>query len=192
MLAVLWGTDKAPGHHAYTDHYARHLRPMRRSARAVLEIGIGEYDDPFLGGNSLRMWRSYLPNATIYGVDIYEKRFDPEPRLVTLQADQSDPASLRRIFDTCATFDVIVDDGSHVGSDIITSFSVLFPSLRVGGLYVIEDLETAYWPDHGGGPPGTAGTAVALVQSLIDEVNVGPRPVAAVHAYNNIVFIEKG
>jgi hypothetical protein len=38
-LAVLWGTDKAPGHHGYTRYYARHLH--RRSVRCVLEIRSG-------------------------------------------------------------------------------------------------------------------------------------------------------
>ena len=37
-----------------------------------------------------------------------------------------------------------VDDGSHIASDIPASFKILFPAVRHGGWYVIEDLETAY------------------------------------------------
>ena len=74
-LGILWGTDKACGHHGYTSYYARHLRAKRRVITCVLEIGIGGYRDPSGGGNSLRMWRSYFPRATIYGLDLYAKRF---------------------------------------------------------------------------------------------------------------------
>jgi hypothetical protein len=30
-----------------------------------------------------------------------------------------------------------------------------------------------------------------MVKELLDSVNIGPRPVASVHAYPSIVFIEK-
>lgn len=58
-------------------------------------------------------------------------------------------------------------------------------------MYVIEDMATAYNPHYGGGPPGHPGTSVALVKSLIDDVNIDPRVVAAVHVYEQIAFIEK-
>ena len=189
-LAILWGTDKALGYHGYTSHYARHLRPRRRAVRCVLEIGIGGYEDATSGGNSLRMWRSYFPKATIYGLDIHQKRLD-EPRIVALQGDQSDAQSLLGAIAECPPFDLIVDDGSHIASHIVTSFNALFPTLNPGGVYVIEDLETAYWQEYGGGPPDTPGTAVALVKALLDDLNVGPRPVAAIHAYPNLAVIEK-
>lgn len=191
-LAMLWGTDKAPGYHGYTRHYARHLRDRRRSVKCVLEIGIGDGADPRAGGNSLRMWRNYFPRATIYGVDLYEKWLDSEARIATLKADQSDPTALRLAVNQCPAFDLVIDDGSHVGSHIITAFEVLFPLVRLGGYYAIEDLETSYLPAYDGGPPGTSDTAAALAKSLLDDVNVGPRPIAAVHAYRGLVLIEKG
>jgi demethylmacrocin O-methyltransferase len=188
VLGVIWGTDKARSQHAYTPHYARHLKRRRRQIQAVLEIGIGGYDWAD-GGNSLLMWRSYFPNATIYGLDIHEKRID-EPRIVTLQGDQSDPDSLLAAVQGCPPFDLIVDDGSHIGSHIITTFETLLPLLKPGGLYAIEDMETAYWPDHGGGPPGTPGTSVSLVKGLLDDVNRGGR-VAEVHCYHQLAIITK-
>ena len=61
MLATANGTDK--NHiHRYTQHYARHLAPYRKRRVNLLEIGIGGYDevrgdfdDPTLGGGSLRI-----------------------------------------------------------------------------------------------------------------------------------------
>jgi hypothetical protein len=187
-LAVLWGTDKALGHHGYTRYYARHLN--RRSVGCVLEIGIGENQDPARGGNSLLMWRSYFPNATVYGLDLHKKRLD-EPRIVAIQADQSDPASLERAVAGCPPFDLVVDDGSHVASHVATSFETLFPKVKPGGFYAIEDLVFAYMRDYGGGPPGTRGTAVDLAKGLVDHVNIGPRPIAAVYAYPGLALIER-
>lgn len=190
-LALLWGTDKALGHHGYTRHYARHLRRRRRSVECVLEIGIGDEADPRAGGNSLRMWRNYFPHATIYGLDLYEKWLDTEARITALKADQSDPDALRLAVAGCPAFDLVVDDGSHVGSHVITTFDVLFPMLKPGGYYAIEDLETAYQEAYGGGRRGAPATAAALSKELLDDVNVGPRPIAAVHAYPGLVLVEK-
>ena len=191
-LALLWGTDKARSHHGYTRHYANHLRSRRRSVECVLEIGIGDGADPRAGGSSLRMWRNYFPHATIYGIDLYEKVLDDGARITALQADQSDPSALRRAVAQCPPFDLIVDDGSHVGSHVITSFEVLFPKLAPGGYYAIEDLETSYLPAYGGGLPGVPDTAAALAKDLLDDLNLGSRPIAALHAYPGLVLVEKG
>jgi hypothetical protein len=190
-LGVLWGTDKAVGHHSYTPHYARHLRASRRSVRTVLEIGIGGTQDPEGGGNSLYMWKNYFPRARVFGMDIHEKHLAGVSEVRAIRGDQSDPAQLRQVIATCSPIDLVIDDGSHIASHILTTFANVFPALAPGGWYVIEDLETAYQPEYGGGPPGSPGTAMSLVKSLLDDVNVGPLPVEAVHAYPGIVFIRK-
>ena len=189
-LVSLYPTDKGRAGHGYTAFYARHLGPRRRSVKAVLEIGVGGYD-PMSGGNSLRIWRSYFPGATVYGLDICVKRLPPEPRIVVLQGDQSDEGLLAGLAASHGPFDLVVDDGSHVGRHQRASFAALFSAVRPGGLYVIEDLETAYLEGWEGGPPGTPGTGVDLAKEFLDDVNIGPRPVASLHAYPGIVFIEK-
>src|SRR6266478_2576211 len=55
-LATLYGSDKWR-QHWYAPHYETHFASLRRKRLNILEIGIGGYDDPELGGNSLRMWR---------------------------------------------------------------------------------------------------------------------------------------
>jgi 8-demethyl-8-alpha-L-rhamnosyltetracenomycin-C 2'-O-methyltransferase len=138
------------------------------------------------------MWRNYFPRAAVYGIDLYEKYLDTEARITTLQADQSDPDALREAVNGCPPFDLVVDDGSHIGSHVITTFEVLFPMVKPGGYYAIEDLETSYLKAYGGGPPGAPNTAAALAKRLLDDVNVGTRPIAAMHAYPGLVLIEKG
>ena len=43
-------------------------------------------------------------------------------------------------------FDIIIDDGSHKMNHQQISFDVLFPHLKSGGIYVIEDLHTSVKP----------------------------------------------
>jgi hypothetical protein len=71
-LAIEYRTDKWGGHF-YTPHYHAHLMHLRESPINLLEIGIGGYDDPAKGGESLRMWQDYFPNGKIYGIDIANK-----------------------------------------------------------------------------------------------------------------------
>jgi predicted O-methyltransferase YrrM len=56
--------------------------------------------------------------------------------------DQGDRAALTRFVDGHMQergFDLVIDDASHVLGPTRTSFEVLFPRLRPGGLYVVED-----------------------------------------------------
>jgi demethylmacrocin O-methyltransferase len=200
-LAMLYKTDKAPHLHGYTRHYRRHLRGRRHKIRKVLEIGIGGFEGPRSGGASLRMWRDWLPYATVYGLDVDEKQID-EPRIVTLLGDQGDPDTLDDVGGRFGPFDLIVDDGSHRNADVRCSFARLWGHLRRGGYYVIEDIVTAYYAGMGGGPPGTIDTSMALVKDLVDTTQRGvlpenvpvelpPYETASVHVYPNIVFVEK-
>jgi hypothetical protein len=196
MLARIHGTDKA-GAHSYTPLYERHLRSLRRHPIKLLEIGIGGPSSTW-GGASLRMWRDYFPRAEVHGLDILDKDI-AEPRICVHKGDQSDEAVLHDLASRCGPFDVIIDDGSHVGEHIRASFGALFSDhLNPGGFYVIEDMATSYLPEYGGGPVGSAGTSVELVKSLVDDVNrkswqTGSegRAVAELHVYEQIAFIRK-
>ena len=201
-LARLYGTDKWSDTHAYTPLYQQRLRQRRREDLTLLEIGIGGWTSTD-GGASLRMWSRYLPRARIHGVDIREKRLEI-PRVTTWQGDQGDRTFLLGLLARIGPPDIVVDDGSHLGTDVAAAFSVLFPAMAVGGLYVIEDTHTSYLPDFAGGPPGHAGSSMDLVKRLLDAVNEPdvagaghamppdlPQDVAAVHVHRQIVFIEK-
>ncbi len=199
-LAVRFGSDKW-GEHWYTKHYDRHFAPFKDRRVTVLELGIGGYDDPSAGGASLRMWRHYFRRGVVHGLDHFPKPGLRAPRLHTHQGDQSDTAFLRGL-DT-GPLDIVIDDGSHLSQDVITSFHALFPRLRPGGLYVVEDLQTSYWPGWGGdrhdlnNPLTSMGLFKSLADGLnrrefADETSAVDDTVTAVHFYHNMVFIEKG
>jgi hypothetical protein len=45
-----------------------------------------------------------------------------------------------------APLDLVIDDASHIYGPTKASFQALFPLLRPGGLYLIEDWAWAHWP----------------------------------------------
>ena len=73
-LARLLGTDKSSYVHGYTRLYETHFASRRPTVRRLLEIGVGGINswhgyETTEGGQSLRMWRDYFPNAEIVGID---------------------------------------------------------------------------------------------------------------------------
>lgn len=105
----------------------------------LVEIGVK-------GGASLRMWKSYFPNAEVIGVDI-----DPscetfaEDRIRILIGSQDDPRILEQVLSfSGGAPDIVIDDGSHINEHVIASFTYLFSHLRLGGIYAIEDLGSSY------------------------------------------------
>jgi hypothetical protein len=138
------------------------------------------------------MWRSYFPRATIYGLDLYEKRFEDAHRLVLLQGDQSDRNTLRRVLELCQPFDLVVDDGSHVRSDIIASFDALFPAVAPGGFYAIEDIDAAYPKSAGAEPYDVPDDRASAAQLLSDDLRLGRWPITSVYSYPGLLLVEKG
>lgn len=201
VLATKYGSDKAADHW-YTPHYHRRFKHLRDEELTLLEIGIGGYSDPEAGGASLRMWRDYFPKATIVGLDIEHKK--PIEGCIVEQGDQSDPRDLHRLGKTYGSFDIIVDDGSHKVDDVLQSWVILWEYLSDGGWYVVEDLQTAYWPTHGGSSIRTGETTIGFLQGLIDRIHYaeldvpGYTPnrfdltVVGLEIAKNIAFILKG
>ena len=137
-------TDKGE-HHGYTTVYWEHLKNRRNDIRRVLEVGIG-YKNPTYNaywpyGASLRMWEEFLPNAEIYGMDIHPEVFINEGRIRSSYVDQGSSISLMDSINKIGgTFDLIVDDGSHILEHQVLTAHVYLPFLAKGGLYIIEDV----------------------------------------------------
>lgn len=127
----------------YLEAYDFHL--SRLQPKKLLEIGV-------MGGGSLWMWKKYFPNTEIIGVD-----FDPRCKqwegngVSVFVGDQSDTVFLELVDNAMGPFDIIVDDGSHKMGDQKTTFGFMFPRMVNGGIYVIEDLHTSFWPTWDGG-----------------------------------------
>jgi hypothetical protein len=171
-LALIHKTDKFAGHF-YTPHYQKHFNPYKYKKIKLFEIGVGGYESPLHGGNSLRMWKSYFPFGRITSLDIYDKSFLEERRIKIYKGSQVDKELIKEINKASGDFDIIIDDGSHVNNHVITTFKLLFPKLKKGGVYVIEDTQTSYWEDYGGTSNNfnKEGTIMSFFKSLIDGLN---------------------
>jgi hypothetical protein len=201
-LATLFGSDKW-NDHWYAKHYETHFHKLRTQPIHILEIGVGGYDDPTRGGASLRMWKSYFRRGQIFGLDLHEKSGLQESRITIFQGSQADPECLLGIVETLKQLDIVIDDGSHINSHVITSFECLFPQLVAGGLYVVEDTQTSYLKEYGGHPePGHKETMMGYFSALCESVNssdFGPdidlttlqKSIAGMHFYHNLIVIEK-
>jgi hypothetical protein len=180
------------------------LGRWRERQLRLLEIGVGGYFVRKMGGASLAMWADYFPHGIIVGIDIAEKDLDLGPRVKILQGSQIDKAFLTKVVTEHGPFDIIIDDGSHVPEHVVTSFDILFPTLLNPGIYIIEDVGTAFRPDYHGTPEGAQTYQLAnLILRAIHyaEINataptsgapaIGPM-VRAFHAYHNVFVVEKG
>ena len=69
-------------------------------------------------------------------------------------------------------FDIVIDDGGHFNDGIITSFNGLWPYVKPGGFYAVEDLGCAYGPGSIFVKPGFYSHMEWLHQT-IDNLNIG-------------------
>ena len=147
--------------HNYADIYDFYFNKIRDEKLNILEIGIQR-------GYSLKMWKEYFSNSKIVGLDISDCSHLSEPNIKIYIGNQSDDYLLKNISDseTIDGFDIIIDDGSHNNSDMENSFNSLFPKLKIGGYYIIEDLHTCYWGGVYGQP-----TFIPKLKELIDTIN---------------------
>lgn len=204
-LAIRHNTDKW-GLHFYTPHYDRHFQHLRQNKVNVLEIGVGGYEDPRKGGESLRMWKDYFPNGQIFGIDIHDKSPLQEDRIRIFKGSQVDVAFLMEVVREIGEIDLIIDDGSHRNEHIIETFKILFPVLKQNGIYAAEDLQTSYWNNYGGDSYrlNQPGTAMNFFKGLTDSLNFMEfdrptyqpsyfdRNIVGMSFYHNLVFVQKG
>lgn len=138
-LGVMFGTDKSSRGHSYLQYYEMFFDPLRYRPINLLEIGIDK-------GDSVRTWKEYFPHSEIHGIDIRgDYEYLNQEGIKTHIVDQSklqDLLSFGVQYDQY--FDIIIDDGSHQSDDMILSFKTLFPFLKSGGFYCVEDLLCDY------------------------------------------------
>ena len=166
-----WCSDKGTywlSKHNYGAAYDTVLRPIRRRARHLLELGVGDET-----AGSLNAWREYFPRAQFWIADIDVARFHDKkqwawasrqkrrhgcyddanvwtaPRVHPLfGVDSSNRTMLRAlpIEPPDALMDVIIDDASHALAHQLIALEALWPRLKPGGFYIVEDLTIGALP----------------------------------------------
>jgi predicted O-methyltransferase YrrM len=163
-IAERHGTDKAGPARRFLWVYQAHLAPLRDKAISLLEIGV-------FGGASLRMWRDYFPGGRIFGIDVNPSAWHhADERIEIFIGDQTDTDFLDSVVRLTGPLDVVVDDGGHEAAQQITTLLHLWPRLKPGGMYAVEDIHTSYLPQYGMGWR-QAGSTVEFLKDVADDVN---------------------
>ena len=195
------GSDKVYGHN-FIPIYEIYFKSLRKKPLNILEVGIGGYEDPQLGGESLLMWAEYFKNSKITGADLFKKHLKLPKRVQTIKLDQSNPEELVRLGNSRGGFDIIIDDGSHISSHVILTFQTLWKYLNNHGLYIIEDTQTAYWTKLGGYDKRNDKRSTTFFANLTDGLNYTEflgnyeptmieRELEFIHFYHNMIVIKK-
>lgn len=178
---------------AYEAHFQRYVnRPV-----LFLEIGCGR-------GGSAQMWKRWLgPHARIVGIDVNPECAEfAEDQIAVRIGSQADTGFLQSVLDEFGTPDIVLDDGSHQMAHVVETFRYLYPRTARDGVYMVEDLHTAYWDEYGGGV-GREGSFLELCKRLIDELNADwtrgalpptefTRTTLSMHFYDSIAVFERG
>jgi hypothetical protein len=177
---------------AYEAHFERFVdRPM-----VMWEIGVAD-------GGSMQLWRRYFgPRAQIVGLDVVDHRELEEDQVAIRVGDQSDPAVLDGLLDEFGPPDIVLDDGSHYMHHVKATFEHVYPRMSPSGVYIVEDMHTAYWLEAGGGL-GKPDSFIEISKDLIDSLNADhtrgdlepndfTRSTTSIHFYDSMVVFERG
>lgn len=165
----------------------------------VVEIGVYQ-------GGSAAFWNLVLRPRKHLVFDLYDRDVEvladfaagpasSDGFQVRFGVDQADDRALSAV--VAETFgdeplDLVIDDGSHAYAETRAAFEVLFPRLRHGGVYVIEDWAWAHRPDQGSivelscDRPALSNLIVELMMvcgsatDVVDEITIEPEAACVV------------
>jgi len=182
----------------YLDYFASLSDPPRGGN--LLELGL--YD-----GGSVPFWFECLEPDHHAGLDIhaakksdylanYLAREDRRSRIsLHWGVDQTDA---KRLDDLCeeafgdAPLDVVIDDASHLYAETRKSFELLFPRVRPGGLYVIEDWAWFHWRGAESDFPRCR-PLTHLVNEIIELAgSTSSRLVLGIHVCSGFAVVRRG
>ena len=132
----------SPGHD-YLRKYEFFINQFRQKHDfRLLELGIGP---DWNMGASLKIWLDYFTredfHALIVDINPNAKKFEDTKVSIEI-GNLGSTKFLDQLGES--TFDLIVDDASHIWSHQIKAFESLFPSVSAGGVYIIEDTQTSF------------------------------------------------
>lgn len=131
-----YGTDKYE--HNYQAFYHTMFADRRDEPLYILEIGTQE-------GNSTRAFLEYFPNATIVGLDSFEREGitieldDPRVSYIKVNALAPNLYSLMQEHTKGKQFDLIIEDAVKDAALVRRTMKMILPFLKPGGIWVMED-----------------------------------------------------
>ena len=112
----------------------------------MLELGVWK-------GASTASFFYYLPNANFISIDRNFKFIFSSKRINFFFCDTTINDNLKKLTEffikkNVTYFDLIIDDGSHILSDILKNFIFFFKFLKSKGIYIIEDYKHPNYFSH--------------------------------------------
>jgi len=122
--------------HGYANIYEDLLKSQKNRSLKILEIG------SFYGNASAALF-FYFRNSLIYSADINPDMYKYKgSRLINYFVNSSSRESItKNILNQNVEFDIIIEDASHMLKDQIISLFMLFPKIKKGGMFIIEEID---------------------------------------------------
>ena len=140
-------SEKTYGH-GYAEFYEKHFSNLRDKKLNILEIGS-------YSGASAAAFVKYFKNIDIYCLDINLTKFLYKSKKIhPFGLDVSNKKMVKKFlnkinfFENIKSFDIIIDDGSHILSDQLKAIDYFFKYLNKDGYYVIEDYKFSEYIPH--------------------------------------------
>ena len=142
-------TDKNTTH-SYIELYNSILFRLKDTATNILEVGIGDFGEK--NGGSLKLWRDYFTNATIYGLDILplnrvlDELIEDKRVVLYTEIDAYNETFFKNTFlNTNIKCDFMLDDGPHT-LESMKSFIRLYSQIMTeNGILIVEDIPNLEW-----------------------------------------------
>jgi GR25 family glycosyltransferase involved in LPS biosynthesis len=144
----LYYTDKNTTH-SYFNTYNELLKPIRESAKNILEIGIGDFNQK--NGGSILLWKLFFKNAVIHSADlmskdrIYDIILQDTNIKMYLNTDAYDLNFVNILKQSDICYDLIVDDGPHTFESQCKCIELYSGLLSDNGILIIEDVQDINW-----------------------------------------------
>ena len=143
LLGVKYPTDKSPYNkdvnlhkHPYTSIYNLLFSSIRNKDITLGELGI-------LDNNSMLCWREFFPNAKLYGFEWFDERLDKAKNdnidCTYIKMNVKDVDSIAEGL-SVATFDVLIEDSTHLFEDQIRFINEAYKHLNTDGILIVEDI----------------------------------------------------
>ena len=144
-------TDKNTTH-SYLELYNKLLFSKKETAKNILEIGIGDFGEK--NGGSIKLWKDYFTNATIYALDILpidrvmdELLNNDRVILYTSTNAYDNDFFTNNFVNKNIKCDFMLDDGPHTLESMIIFIKLYSQIMTNDGILIIEDVQSIDWID---------------------------------------------
>mgnify|MGYP006093049613 CR=1 FL=1 len=144
-------TDKNTTH-SYLQLYQKLLISKKETAKNVLEVGIGDFEEK--NGGSIKLWRDFFTNATIYALDILpidrvmnELLNDDRVILYTSSDAYDNKFFTTHFLNKNIKCDFMLDDGPHTLESMKQFIKLYSQIMTDDGILIIEDVQSWDWID---------------------------------------------